>query len=210
MKNFSLAKNIADILAKPAALAALAGVIILTVTLLRVKKVRITPKLTAQIGIAIALSLVLNMFKIYRLPQGGSITLGGMVPILLIAMIYGPEAGFLTGLLYGILDLILEPYIVHPIQLLFDYPLPFMALGIAGYFKHNKLLGTVVAVFARFIFHFVSGFVFFADYSQNMGPVLYSLVYNGSFLAIDGLICLVIIGILPIDRLRHIAKAQAQ
>lgn len=206
MKDFSLSKNIAVILKSPAALAALAGIIILTILLLKTRKVRITPRITAQIGIALALSLVLNMFKIYRLPQGGSVTLGGMVPILLISFLYGPEAGFLTGLLYGILDLLLEPYIVHPIQLLFDYPLPFMALGIAGYFKSHKMLGTTTAILARFVFHFISGFVFFADYSHNMTPVLYSLIYNGSFLSIDGLICIIIIGILPIDRLRSIAN----
>jgi thiamine transporter len=205
MKDFSYEKNIAPILQSPASIAALAGVIILIAALMVIKKVKITPKIAAQVGLALALSLALDMFKIFRMPQGGSITLGSMVPILLISFFYGPELGLLTGFLYGIIDLLLDPYILHPIQVLFDYPLPFMALGLAGYFKNKKLLGTTAAIFVRFLFHFVSGFVFFAEYAQwGLSPVVYSLVYNGSFLAVEGAVCLIIIAVLPIKRLQSI------
>ena len=51
---------------------------------------------------------------------------------MLIAFAYGPEVGFLAGFAYGILNLLLNPYILHPVQVLFDYPLPFMALGLWG------------------------------------------------------------------------------
>jgi thiamine transporter len=156
----------------------------------------------AHIGIALALSTVLSIFKLYEFPAGGSITLGSMVPILLVAFFYGPEVGFLTGLLYGIISLILGPYILHPIQVLFDYPLPFMALGIAGYFKDKKIAGTVIAILARFIFHYISGIVFWASNApKGMSPYLYSLIYNGSFLGIDGIICVAIIAVLPIKQL---------
>ncbi|NEI39176.1 energy-coupled thiamine transporter ThiT, partial [Rhizobium leguminosarum] len=127
------------------AIATLVGVLILIAVLLKVKKIKFTTKLVAQVGVVLALSTVLSLFKIYKLPQGGSVTLGSMVPILLIAFFYGPEVGFLTGFLFGIIDLMLEPYLLHPIQVLFDYPLPYMALGFAGYFKNKKLLGTVTA-----------------------------------------------------------------
>ena len=85
-----------------------------------------------------ALATILDMFKLTKLPNGGSVTLGAMVPIILMALLYGPEVGFLTGFLYGLIKLILGPYILHPLQVLFDYPLPFMALGLAGYFKTTK------------------------------------------------------------------------
>lgn len=178
------------------------GVLILIIVLLKIKKINFTTKMLTHIGIALALSTVLSIFKLYELPAGGSITLGSMVPILLIAFFYGPEVGFLTGLLYGIISLILGPYILHPIQVLFDYPLPFMALGIAGYFKDKKIAGTVIAIFARFIFHYISGIIFWASNApKGMSPYLYSFIYNGSFLGIDGIICVAIIAVLPIKQL---------
>ncbi|KHD37231.1 proton-coupled thiamine transporter YuaJ [Clostridium acetobutylicum] len=208
MDNFSFSKSIKTISQSPSAIATLVGVLILIAVLLKVKKIKFTTKLIAQVGVVLALSTVLSLFKIYKLPQGGSVTLGSMVPILLIAFFYGPEVGFLTGFLFGIIDLMLEPYLLHPIQVLFDYPLPYMALGFAGYFKNKKLLGTVIAVFIRFVFHVISGVVFFASSApKGQSPLIYSIVYNGSFLSIDCIICLVIIAIIPLKRLYTISTS---
>lgn len=44
---------------------------------------------------------------------------GHVLPIMLIAFAYGPEVGFLAGFAYGILNLLLNPYILHPVQVLF-------------------------------------------------------------------------------------------
>jgi thiamine transporter len=115
---------------------------------------------------------------------------------------YGPLVGFLTGFLYGIITLFMDPYILHPVQVLFDYPLPFLALGLAGFFKQNKLLGTSVAIFGRFICHFISGVAFFGSFApEGMSPIVYSLFVNGLLVGVEGIICLVIIKFLPIDRI---------
>lgn len=223
MKHFSLMKNLTKISASPASIFALIGLIALIVALIKIKKVQFTTKLMTQVAIAVALSVVLNLFKLYTLPQGGSVTLGSMIPILLMAFLYGPEVGFLTGLIYGILNLILDPYILNPVQVLFDYPLPYIALGLAGYFKNsfssadnsneNKiinfikypLLPTFIAVFVRFICHYISGVVFFAEYApEGQSVYLYSLIYNASFLSIDFIICLVILAVLPIKQLHKV------
>lgn len=199
-----------EILKHPTTAAALIGVLILIIALIRFKRISFNTKLIASIGVALALSIVLSFFKLYKLPFGGSVTLGSMVPIILVSLVYGPEVGFLTGLLYGIIDLILDPYILHPVQVLFDYPLPYMALGVAGYFKDKKLLGTIVAVFARFIFHYIAGITFWASTApKGTSPYIYSLVYNGSFLSIDGLICLVIIAVIPIKQLYKVMTQNA-
>lgn len=199
-----------EILKHPTTAAALVGVLILIIALIRFKRISFNTKLIASIGVALALSIVLSFFKLYKLPFGGSVTLGSMVPIILVSLVYGPEVGFLTGLLYGIIDLILDPYILHPVQVLFDYPLPYMALGVAGYFKDKKLLGTIVAVFARFIFHYIAGITFWASTApKGTSPYIYSLVYNGSFLSIDGLICLVIIAVIPIKQLYKVMTQNA-
>ncbi|MBA5851430.1 energy-coupled thiamine transporter ThiT [Clostridium sp. cel8] len=202
-----LLKNLKEISSHPNAVFALIALVLIILFIAKVKKIHFTTQLITQIGIALALATILKIFRIYHFPQGGSVTLGSMVPLLLMSFLYGPEVGFLTGFLYGIISLILDPYILQPIQVLFDYPLPFMALGLAGYFRNHKLLGTGVAVFGRFICHFISGVLFFGSFAPNgMSPIIYSLSLNGSFLIVEGAICAVIIAVLPISQLESILK----
>lgn len=213
-------KNLTEIFSHPTSLAALLGVVILIFVLIRVRKVKLDARTIAYMGMALALAAVLHILKLYQFPEGGSVTMGSMVPLLLMAFLFGPEVGFLTGFVFGLISLMIEPYILHPIQVLFDYPLPFMALGLAGYFRSRKpqdtsndisirLLGTFAAIFARFIFHIISGVVFFAQYApEGTSPLIYSIVYNGSYLAIDAAICLIIIGILPVNRLKRIINSR--
>lgn len=202
----SFSKNLGEIFKHPTSLAALLAVIILVVVAIKVKKVKLNTYMIAQIGIALALATVLKIFKIYHLPQGGSVTFGSMIPILLMALFYGPEVGFLTGFIYGIITLIMDPYILHPVQVLFDYPLPFMALGLAGYFRDKKIVATIVAVFGRFICHFISGVVFFGSYApKGQSPMLYSFLSNGVFMGVEGAICVVIMALLPVKQLYAIA-----
>lgn len=182
----------------------LLGCILLLIVLAKARKIKFTPELIARIGIALALATILKMLRLYHFPQGGSITLGSMIPVLLIAFIYGPEVGCLTGFLYGVITLILDPYILHPVQVLFDYPLPFTALGLAGFFKQRKLVGVSIAVLVRFLCHLISGIVFFGSFApEGMSPVVYSLLVNGPMVGIEGIICLVILAVLPIERIFH-------
>jgi len=195
-------QNIQDIIANPMSIITLIGCVLLLIVLVKVKKIKFTPQLIARIGIALALATILKMLRLYHFPQGGSITLGSMIPILLIAFMYGPQVGYLTGFLYGIITLIIDPYILHPVQVLFDYPLPFMALGLAGMFKEKRLLGTAIAVFVRFMCHFISGVAFFGSFApEGLSPVVYSLLVNGPMVGIEGIICIVILVSLPVDRI---------
>lgn len=201
-QNFS--QNIQDILASPMSIITLLGCILLLIVFAKAKKIKFTPELIARIGIALALATILKMLRLYHFPQGGSITLGSMIPVLLIAFIYGPEVGCLTGFLYGVITLILDPYILHPIQVLFDYPLPFTALGLAGFFKQRRLVGVSIAILVRFLCHLISGIVFFGSFAPDgMSPVVYSLLVNGPMIGIEGIICLVILAVLPIERIFH-------
>ena len=148
------------------------------------------------------------MLKIYRLPNaGGSISLGSMIPIMLISFIYGPSIGLFTGFIFGVFKLILDPYILNPIQVLFDYPLPFMAVGVAGFFK-NKYLGATIGMVLRFVFHFISGVVFFGSYAPSgISPIIYSLAVNGFAVGGELLICLILLAFLPIERLIKTLKS---
>ncbi|OOM82103.1 thiamine transporter ThiT [Clostridium puniceum] len=200
-------QNIHDITANPISIITLIGCILLLIVLVKVKKIKFTPQLISRIGIALALATILKMLRLYHFPQGGSITLGSMIPILLIAFMYGPQVGYLTGFLYGIITLIMDPYILHPVQVLFDYPLPFMALGLAGIFKDKRLLGTALAVFARFICHFISGVAFFGSFApEGVSPMIYSLLVNGPMVGIEGIICIIILATLPVDRIIYVSS----
>jgi thiamine transporter len=122
--------------------------------------------------------------KIYHLPQGGSITAGSMVPLIWISLRRGAKIGLFTCFVYSLAQFALEPYAYHPIQVLLDYPLAFGALGLAGFFGSYPLIGVGVGIGGRFISHLLSGVVFFAEYAPpGMSPIIYSAIYNGSYLA---------------------------
>ena len=204
MSNFlaTLGENFKTLFSSPLTLIALIGCVILLIALIKFKSLKFDSKLVARIGLAIALAFILDMLKIYTLPNGGgSISLGSMIPIFLISFIYGPSIGLFTGFLFGILKLIINPYILNPIQVLFDYHLPFMAVGIAGFFK-NKYLGATLGMLLRFVCHFISGVIFFGSYAPaGTSPIIYSIAVNGFAVGGELLICLTLLAFLPIDKL---------
>lgn len=210
MSNFlaTMGENFKTLFSSPLTLITLIGCAILLIAFIKFKSLKFDSKLVARIGLAIALAFILDMLKIYTLPNGGgSISLGSMIPILLISFIYGPSIGLFTGFLFGILKLIIDPYILNPIQVLFDYPLPFMAVGIAGFFK-NKYLGSTLGMLLRFSCHFISGVIFFGSYAPaGMSPIVYSLSVNGFAVGGELLICLVLLAFLPIEKLIKTLKA---
>ena len=210
MSNFlaTMGENFKTLFSSPLTLITLIGCAILLIAFIKFKSLKFDSKLVARIGLAIALAFILDMLKIYTLPNGGgSISLGSMIPILLISFIYGPSIGLFTGFLFGVLKLIIDPYILNPIQVLFDYPLPFMAVGVAGFFK-NKYLGATLGMLLRFSCHFISGVIFFGSYAPaGMSPIVYSLAVNGFAVGGELLICLVLLAFLPIEKLIKTLKA---
>ena len=157
------------------------------------------PRVLTEAAIAVALAFVLGLIKVFQMPFGGSISLE-MIPLILLALRQGPFVGVVAGAAYGLLNLAVEPFVVHPVQVLFDYPLAFGALGLAGFFQPTiwgAIIGTVVAVLARFACHFVSGVVFFASYApEGWNPYLYSAAYNAAYLVPSLVIALVVVVVL--------------
>lgn len=103
----------------------------------------------------------------------------------------------------GIMQLVQGAYVIHPMQFLLDYILPFAVLGIAGLFrKDNQLpLGIVLGSAARFIIHVLSGVIYFASSAPaGQSPLLYSLGYNATYLVPELIICLAIV---LVPRMKH-------
>lgn len=187
--------------ANPISLAVLIVLLIALVLIVQFGRIKFSAKLMAQIAIAVAISAVLNMLILFRMPQGGSVTMASMVPIYLISFAYGPKIGLFTGFMFGLVNLLLGPYIVHPIQTLLDYPVPFMMIGLAGAFPKQMNVGVVIANLLRYIPHVLAGYIFFASYApEGQHPLVYSALYN-TFVFADGVIALIVMNFLPVNRL---------
>ncbi|WP_456277878.1 energy-coupled thiamine transporter ThiT [Bacillus sp. AK128] len=162
-----------------------------------------------EVSIFSALAYLLDFlaFKIWA--QGGSVSLS-MLPVFFIAFRWGIKGGLLTGLLYGGLQLLTTTYIYSIPQAFMDYIVAFVVLGLAGLVSGrikdalhsgNKgrintyiLLGAFIGSFLRFIAHFIGGIVFFADYAPEGTPVvLYSLLYNGSYMLPAFILCSIVL-----------------
>jgi thiamine transporter len=147
-----------------------------------IKKIFST-RIIAEVSVFVALATILSFIKIYTFPQGGSITAGSMVPILWLAIRRGAKIGLFSGMVYGLVQLVVLPYVYHPFQVFLDYPLAFGMLGIMGFFKKNAMIGVILSIFGRFFFHFLSGVIFFGIYApEGMSAIVYSAAYNGGYL----------------------------
>ena len=191
----------------PSAALCLFALFFLLVALLKIKQVRLSVSMAASSGLMLAMAVILTAFPFYRMPNGGSVTLGGMLPLFFISFAYGPEVGLLAGFAYSLMNLVMAPYILHPVQVLFDYPLPFMALGLAGCFPRHHMAGITAAVAVRLFFHFLSGVVFFGSYAPAGTSIyLYSFVTNLTYLLPNLVICLVFYRLLPVERFLSLMK----
>ncbi|MCI8950799.1 MAG: energy-coupled thiamine transporter ThiT [Lachnospiraceae bacterium] len=135
---------------------------------------------------SIALAMVTSFIKLASLPYGGSITLFSMLFISLIGYFYGAKTGIITGIAYGILQLITDPYIYSPLQVLLDFPLAFGALGLSGLFPKTKrgfMVGYTASVLGRYLCHVLSGYIFFAEYApEGMNALVYTFLYNLTYI----------------------------
>ena len=132
-------------------------------------------------ALAVALSVVFSVIRLWSMPQGGSLTLE-MVPLFLFALRRGGRAGCAAGAVSGLLQLFTGGYVIHPLQAVLDYPAAFAALGVCGFMSGRPTAGMVLAGVLRFGCHVLSGVVFFSAFAPEGSNVwLYSAVYNGSF-----------------------------
>jgi thiamine transporter len=158
-------------------------------------------------AVAVALSFAPSYARLFKLPQGGSVTFASLLPLMIYCMMFGTRRGLLVCLVYGTLQALQDPYIIHPMQFLLDYPLAFGLNGVSGIFVEKNLfknkivgfvLGAVLAVGLRYACHVCSGVFAFADYfywdselmSKYDSAAIYSLAYN-SFALVDMAIAIV-------------------
>ena len=174
-------------------------------------------KSIALAGICVSLSFALSYIKLWDLPQGGSVTLVSFLPIMLFAYLYGAKKGLFVGFVYGLLQSLQDPYIIHPAQFLLDYPVAFAMAGFAGVLKNVNMkslqlkfaLSALIGGAMRYVAHVLSGAFAFGAYALDAGAsnvFTYSLAYN-SFVFVD--IALVIIaGVLLLSSKAFVAETK--
>jgi thiamine transporter len=158
------------------------------------RREKLSSKQIAEIGLALALSTILSEIKISGFwAQGGSVTAASLVPIMIVAFRYGGKTGLTVAIVHGLIQLIIGPYVVHPIQLLLDYPIAFGMVGLCGFFEKNKILGIIVGLLGRFLMHFISGIIYFSQYApEGWNPAYYSFIYNSSYILPEIIISIVV------------------
>lgn len=154
-------------------------------------------------AICIAMSFALSYLRIVKMPQGGSITIASLVPLMLFSFMFGTRKGVFAGAIYGILQAFQDTAILHPAQFILDYPAAFACIGLAGLFAQFKPLeklpsvqfaiGGVIAGLSRFLMHYISGVFAFGSFAPEGQPAwLYSLIYQSGYVLPDIAIAIVV------------------
>ncbi len=147
----------------------------------------------AYAGLSLALSFLLSYIRLFRMPQGGSVTPGSMLPLLFFAAAYGVGPGVTVGLVYGLLQYLQGGWFLNPWQFILDYLLAYAALGLAGLYRklgskqlYTFYLAMLAGILARALAATLAGYMF---WDTSLWP---SLVYNGSYLVPETVLCMIL------------------
>lgn len=187
------------------------ALLIITMTLITVKTINIFFKKSEEITIqslaegailgalAVVLGLLSKLLGL-ELPNGGSFSLS-MLPLIIYGFRRGAKMGFIMGFTYGLINFITDGQVLHWGSIFFDYLIPFgLVAFIPGLLRKKAqkgsylaiILGAFLAGFARYIFHGLSGVIFFSEYAGEVNPWLYSFIlYNLPYMAISTVASLV-------------------
>lgn len=160
-----------------------------------------------ECAILIAAAQVLGYLKLFRLPNGGSVTLN-MLPIFLICIRWGAGYGFSSGLIFGLLQMLLDGGIGFGWEsILGDYLIAYTVLGAAGMIRCDSLkkaVGTVlIGGLARYAVAVAVGAIVWGKYMPDSfwgmsmnDPWVYSALYNASYIIPSAALCCAVIAIM--------------
>ena len=168
-----------------------------------------TKELT-EVAVLIAVAVVLEVvftglgafFPILVMPYGGRVSLS-MLPLFVVAYRHGLVKGVIAGVVYSLFNLLLDAVLWHWASFFLDYVLAFGAIGLGyigvtlfGKNRNGFIALVVIGVFLRFLFHWLSGWVIFAEYmpAEFDSPYFYSLVYNAYYL-VPSMALIIVVGI---------------
>lgn len=182
-----------------------AVIFILLLLAMRTNKKTNDVSVLVKTAVLLAVTFVLNHVTLFRMPQGGSVTAFSMFALFLVSYLFGPRQGIIAGLAYGLIDLVLNPYVIHPVQLFMDYPLGFGAIGFGGLLrnsKHGMIKGYCLGVLGRYLVVVLSGIIFWGMYAaEGFNAVSWSFFYNMTYILPEAIATA---GIISIPKVRNI------
>lgn len=150
-------------------------------------------KKMVTIAIFAALSIVLSFFKVFQMPNGGSITLY-LVPLMFIALRYDFKSSLLCCFITAMVQLITSSYIIGFFQVLLDYILPVCAISLISVTRNRpvaiKTFTFLIVGLLMLSFYVISGIIYFKV--NFVG----SLIYNASFFVPTYIITIILISLL--------------
>ena len=153
-------------------------------------------------AVFVALAQMLGYLKLFELPNGGSVCVS-MLPIFIYCARWGFGPGMLASFCFSVLQLLLDGAYAWGWQsMIGDYIVAFTVLGAAGLFHRQRggfFIGTVVGSLCRFAVAYLVGVLVWGEYMPESffgmtmtTPWFYSALYNGSYIALNMIMCLVI------------------
>lgn len=188
----------------------------LAITFWLCRKFRFNTRSLCYGAIAIAVTCVLACIYL-PLPSGASITLGSWLPLMILALVYDYRLAMLAGLICGMLAPFMLPgwEMAHWAQYPLEYMAIFSCMGYAGLFGYDKkshiVMGASLAVLLRITAQVLSGVIFFGQFAwEGWGPWGYSLVYHLTAKIPEGIMTVLVLLALPLDRMSKMLKGGKQ
>lgn len=177
-------------------------------------KTKIKTIIITECAIMITLSLILSLIPIVKLPNGGSITLGSLSPIIIFSIQYKYKWGVLCSFVYGIINLVLSFHIPPTKEIssfimviILDYILSAISLGaVSILYSKIKYFSIFIVMGMRYVCFVVSGILIWKDYVPLGIPICrYSLIYNALYMIPEAIITYIVskIVIKAISRLNY-------
>ena len=165
-----------------------------------------TLRMLSEGALMVVLAQILDFFPLWKMPWGGSVSLC-MIPLFFFACRWGLGGGLLAGTVLGILQFMFAGGIALGWQsILGDYVVAYAVLGFAGLFHGRSwsiYAGTTLGCLLRFLVHYVVGATIWAEYMPETffgmtmtTPWFYSLLYNGFYMGLDLLLCLLVFALM--------------
>ena len=164
-----------------------------------------------EVAIFAALAMLIDLLPGIKPIPSISISLA-MVPIFIVAFRWGVKASFISGFIWGILQIVTgDAWILTPLQAFIEYFVAFSFIGFAGLMmsvvqnavrSQNRpklitsvLVGVLIGSIGRYFWHFIAGVVFFANYAEEAGqtPIYFSFVTNSITMISNFIGCSIVI-----------------
>lgn len=174
-------------------------------------------------AVMVSMASILSLIRIISLPYGGSVTLCCMLPLVILSYRRGIRWGIGASLVFSVIQMILgmgtisaaflpgeDQMVLYKaiLMVVLDYFIAYSFVGFSGIVHKGSpskclCIGSIIGCTARYIAHFLSGFILWGSYAEwffedqmsnnvskwilqhfsgNGLAAIYSLIYNGSYM----------------------------